>query len=195
MKAFIRWFFRVFFCKIFYRVNYINKENEENLDKCMICPNHSNTLEPTWIYAKTPNLSIMAKAELFKVKIWGKILTYFGVFPIRRGEKDIKSLLHAIHVLKNNDKQRLLIFPEGERQSVNEKRGTAKVGSAYIAYKAGVPIVPVYITKNAKLFSKVNIIYGKPMYITKEIAENKEEIQKFSDKLLDTIYELKDTVK
>lgn len=191
MKSIVRWFFKVFFCKVFYRVNFINKENEENLDKCIICPNHSNTLEPTWIYANTPNLSIMAKAELFKVKIFGKVLSYFGVFPIRRGEKDVKSLLHAIHVLKNNDKHKLLIFPEGERQSADVKRGVSKVGPAYIAYKAGVPIVPVYITKNAKLFSKVDIIYGTPMYVTKEIAEDKEKIKKFSDSLLDNIYELK----
>ena len=89
MKAFIRWFFRVFFCKIFYRVNYINKENEENLDKCMICPNHSNTLEPTWIYAKTPNLSIMAKAELFKVKIWKNSYMFWSISN-KKGRKRYK---------------------------------------------------------------------------------------------------------
>lgn len=191
MKAFIRGIFRIFLCKIFYRVKYINKEKEEALDKCIICPNHSNTLEPTWIYARTKNLAIMAKAELFENKLWGKILSYFGVFPIRRGQKDIKSLLHAIHLLKNNDNQKMLIFPEGERMKVDEARGTSKVGPAYIAYKAGVPIVPVYITKNAKLFSKVNIVYGDPMYVTSDIGESKDRLNEFSEKLLDNIYNLK----
>ena len=190
MKAFIRWFFSVFFCKIFYRVNFINKENEEKLEKCIICPNHSNTLEPTWIYAKTKNLAIMAKAELFKHKIWGSILSYFGVFPIRRGQKDIKSMIHAIHIIKENEKQRMLIFPEGERIKKEQSRGIAKVGPAYIAYKCNVPIVPVYITKNAKLFSKVNIIYGKPVYVTEEIAKDKEKLNEFTENLLDTIYNL-----
>ena len=194
MIAFIKWFFRVFFCKLFYRVKFFNKEKEENLDKCIICPNHSNKFEPTWIYGNTKKLAIMAKAELFENKFIGKVLSYFGVFPIKRGNKDIKSMIHAIHLLKNNDNQKMLIFPEGERMKKNEPRGEAKVGPAYIAYKASVPIVPVYITKNAKLFSKVNIIYGDPIYVTEEIASDKEKLNKLSSDILDKIYNLKNTV-
>lgn len=188
MKAIVKVFIRLFFCKIFYRVQFFNKEKEEQFDKCMICPNHSNTLEPAWIYSRTNNLCIMAKAELFKHKILGACYRYFDVFPIRRGEHDVRSLIHAINLFKNVEKRKVLIFPEGERMKVDEERGTAKVGPAYIAYKAGVPIIPVYITKNAKLFSKVKIIYGDPIYVTKEVASDKEKIKEFSKELLDKCY-------
>lgn len=194
MKNFLqnlaRFLVNIVLCKIVYRVKYINKENEERLDKCIICPNHSNSIEPAWIYAKTKNISIMAKAELFKNKILGSIYSFFEVFPIHRGEKDVRSLLYSINLFKNIQKRKLLIFPEGHRIPKGVERGEAKSGPAFIAYKANVPIVPVYITKNARVFSKVNIVYGKPIYVTEEIIKDKEKLNKFSNDLLDAIYDL-----
>ncbi len=181
MKAIMRFLIKIFLCKIGYRVKYIGRENIRNLDKCIVCPNHSNTVEPSWIYADNKDMYIMAKAELFE---------NFGVFPIRRGEKDIKSILHAINLFKNVEKRKLLIFPEGERVKKDVKMGEAKIGPAYIAAKAGVPIVPVYISKNVKKFSKVSIIYGKPIYVSDEVSKDKEKLKEFSDKMLDDIYEM-----
>lgn len=195
MKKFLRnvmkFLINIFICNFLYKVKFINKENEEKLDKCIICPNHSNTLEPTWIYAKTDNLSIMAKAELFKNKFIASIYEYFGVFAIHRGQRDVKSVLYSINLFRNKDEQKLLIFPEGERIRKDREKGTPKEGPAFIAYKANVPIVPVYITKNAKLFSKVNVIYGEPIYITKDIVDDKEKLKNFSTELIDIIYNLK----
>jgi 1-acyl-sn-glycerol-3-phosphate acyltransferase len=191
MIKIVKLLINIFFCKIFYNVEYINKEEEEKLKKCIICPNHSNAVEPAWIYAKTNNLAIMAKAELFKNKVMAKILTYFDVFPIHRGQKDVRSLLHSINLFKNVDNRKLLIFPEGTRIPKSEEKGIAKTGPLFVAYKAGVPILPVYISKNAKLFSKVKVTYGKPIIVTKEIIENKENLKKYASEILDEIYSLK----
>ena len=192
MKLLVKWIIRILFCNIFYRVKFINKENEEKLDKCLICPNHSNYFEPAWIYSRTKKICIMAKAELFKNKVIASIYKYLGVFPIKRGEHDVRSLIHAINLFKGVDKRKLLVFPEGERIGKDREMGNAKVGPAYIAYKANVPIVPVYITKNAKVFSKVKIIYGDPVYVTKEIASDKKKIEEFSKELLKKCYDLND---
>ena len=191
MRSIVRWFIKIFLCKIFYRVEFINKENEEKLNKCLICPNHSNTVEPAWIYSKTKDICIMAKAELFENKFLAKLYKYFGVFPIRRGEHDVRSIIHAINLFKDVDKRKLLIFPEGERMKKEQKRGVAKTGPVYIACKAHVPIVPVYITKNAKLFSRVKIIYGRPIYISEEVIHDKKLLKKKSEEILNTCYELK----
>ena len=188
IKTIVKWVIDIFLCKVFYRVHYKGIENLKGLDKCLICPNHSNTVEPAWIYNKATNLCIMAKAELFEKRFWNVIFSYFDVFPIRRGEHDVKSLINAINLFKNVDKRKLLVFPEGERLPKEVDRVPAKVGPAYIAYKAKVPIVPVYITKNAKLFSRVDIIFGKPKTITDDIGKDKDKIQEFSTKLMDEIY-------
>lgn len=191
IKKIVKEFINLFLCKVFYRVHYHGLENLDGIDKCLICPNHSNTVEPAWIYAKTHDLCIMAKAELFEKKFWNRIFSYFDVFPIKRGEHDIKSLIHAINLFKNVDKRKLLVFPEGERLPKDIDRIPAKIGPVYIAYKAKVPIVPVYITKNVKLFSRVDIIFSKQINIPENIGKDKEKIQKFTDKMMDNIYELK----
>lgn len=195
MRKIVKWFIRIFLCHVFYRVRYIGADKLKNIDKCIICPNHSNTVEPAWIYAKSDNISIMAKAELFEKKFWNRIFTYFNVFPIHRGEHDVRSLIHAINLFKNVDKRRLLVFPEGERLKITQDRIPAKVGPLYIAAKATVPIIPVYITKNAKLFSKVHIIYGDPVTIPSDIIKDKDHLQKFADDMMNNIYNLKDTIK
>lgn len=190
MHRFIKKIINIVICNFLYRVEFENKEYEENLDKCIICPNHSNTLEPLWIFANTSDINIMAKAELFENKIMAHIYKYFGVFPIRRGKKDVKSIIHSINLFKNTNKKKLLIFPEGERIPKEVERGDVKVGPIYIALKANVPIVPVYITKNVKLFSKVKVTYGKPIYYNSNIKNDKDKISYESNKLLNTIYNL-----
>jgi len=176
---------------IFYRVRYINAENLKLVDKAVICPNHSSNADPFWIYFKVPNLWIMAKAELFENKLVGAVLSKFNVFPIHRGKKDAKSLIHSINVIEENEHSRLLIFPEGTRIKRNKERGRAKVGPAFVASEAGVS---VYITKNPKIFSRVYVIFGKPIEVSKDLYKDKENLQEFSDMLLDEIYKLKEKI-
>lgn len=194
MKKIVKWIIRIFLCNVFYRVKYRGLDNLNKLEKCVICPNHSNTVEPAWIYAKSDNIAIMAKAELFEKNFWNKIFTYFEVFPIHRGKHDVRSLIHAINLFKNVEKRKLLVFPEGERLKKDEDRIPAKVGPLYIAAKAGVPIIPVYITKNAKLFSKVNIVFGKPINISMEDTKDKERLNKLANYIMDKIYKMKDEI-
>lgn len=179
------------FCHVFYRVKYVNKEKVENLGKCVICPNHSISMEPAWLYCKIPNMWIMAKAELFKFKLVSKFFLHFNVFPIKRGQKDAKSIIHAINVLQKNEDSKLLIFPEGTRIKKDKERGKAKAGPIYIAAKAGVPILPVYLTKNARLFSSPSVVYGDLIEIPSNITDDKAEVQKYADMVLDKIYDLK----
>lgn len=190
-KGFLN-FLKFFCCHVFFRVKYINYEKLQKIKKCVVCPNHSTAFDPFWVYFKTDNMWIMAKNELFKNKILAKIFTAYNVYPIKRGQKDAGSLMHSINILEKNDKARLLIFPEGTRIHKDKERGRAKVGPMFIASKAQVPIVPVYITKNPRLFSKVTVTFGDPMDIPINIYEDKKELQRYSDILLDNIYNLND---
>lgn len=190
IRKLMKWFMNLVFTHILYRTKYTNLDKLNKFDKCLICPNHSDMFDACFIYAKTDNLSIMAKAELFNNKFLGKIYSYFGVFPIRRGEHDSKSLLHAIKLFRNVDKRKLLIYIEGERMHKDEARGTAKAGPVFIAAEAGVPIIPAYVTKNPKKFSKVKVTFGDPIYIDKSKIRDKEYVKSESNKLLDTIYDL-----
>ncbi len=183
---------RFLFSHVLFRVKYLGLENIQNAGKCVVCPNHSTIFDPFWVYFKSKNMWIMAKAELFKNKLLGALLKAYNVFPIKRGQKDAGSLIHAINVIEKEEDAKLLVFIEGTRIKKDKERGKAKVGPAFIASKAGVPVIPVHITKNPRLFSKVIVKFGKPIDIPQGIHDKKEELQKESNMILEKIYELDD---
>ena len=60
---------RFLFSHVLFRVKYLGLENIQNAGKCVVCPNHSTIFDPFWVYFKSKNMWIMAKAELFKTDI------------------------------------------------------------------------------------------------------------------------------
>ncbi len=182
------------FCRILFSVRYVNKNLERNVDRCVVCSNHISFADPAFLFADIRKLAIMAKAELFKNKLIGGFFLFFGIFPIHRGEKDAKSIIHSVNILKNNKFNKLLIFPEGTRVK-DGGRIPAKVGAVYVAMKAGVPILPVRIIKknpNRTLFTRVTVIYDTPIYLDNTRIKDKEYLKEISEKLMDSIYSLKE---
>ena len=145
---------KIFLCNVFYRVKYINLENVDNKKQYIIAPNHSNILDPVWIYPKVNNLNIIAKSELFENKLLGWFLRKFNAFPIKRGKKDARSLIYAIKLLKNDKKAKLLIFPEGGILNNDKRRKYITDSSVYISAKTNIPVIPVYITEIRNYFLK-----------------------------------------
>lgn len=185
---------RLVFCKILFNVKYVNKNLEKNVDKCVVCANHLSFADPAFLFADMKNIAIMGKAELFKNKIVAKIFLHYGVFPIHRGEKDVKSIIHAVNILKTSKFDKLLVFPEGTRVRENQKV-KGKAGAVYIAMKAGLPILPVRIIKkypHRPFFTKVTVIYDAPIYLDEAKIKDKEYLNEVTDKLMDCIYSLKE---
>lgn len=187
MKKFIKFLF----CKLLFRVHYYNIENLQKYDRFLICPNHSTIFDPFFIYPVSKNLSIMAKSEIFKNKLVAKILKHYNVFPVDRKKVDIRSLLHSLNVFKNNSPCELLIFPEGGVVKKEEDIGK-KVhnGPTFIAAKLEIPIIPVFITRRPKLFSKVKVVFGIPFFMDKELLKDKKKLKENSENLINEIYKL-----
>ena len=178
-------------CNIIYRVKYIGIEKIDNNKKYVICPNHSNILDPTFIFPIVDNLSIMAKSEIFKNKLVAKILKRYRVFPVNRKERDVKSTLHAIECLNLENNSKLLIFPEGGIiKDSKEIRKKVKNGAVYISAESGVEILPIFITRRPHIFQKVYVIIGNSINIPKEIKDDKEKIKEYSTKVINNIYDL-----
>ena len=178
-------------CNIIYRVKYIGIEKIDNNKKYVICPNHSNILDPTFIFPIVDNLSIMAKSEIFKNKLVAKILKRYRVFPVNRKERDVKSTLHAIECLNLENNSKLLIFPEGGIiKDSKEIRKKVKNGAVYISAESGVEILPIFITRRPHIFQKVYVIIGDSINISKEIRHDKEKIKEYSTKMINNIYDL-----
>lgn len=179
-------------CHFLYHVHYKDLESLQKYEQCLICPNHSNIFDPFFIYPVSHNLSIMAKAELFRYKLLGKLLKHYHVFPVDRTKKDPGSLFHALEIFHTKEPRQLLIFPEGGVIKTEEQVGKkVRNGATFIAAKLQIPIVPVFITRRPKLFSKVEVIFGNPFFINPSVLEDKSNLKIKSKEIIQKIYELK----
>src|SRR5688572_27549147 len=80
----------------------------------LLVANHSSVLDPGLISGVTPRpVSFLAKAELFRIPLFGRLIQALNAHPVRREGADPAALRTALRVLENGDI--LLVFPEGTR--------------------------------------------------------------------------------
>jgi 1-acyl-sn-glycerol-3-phosphate acyltransferase len=149
------------FIKLAYRIKIEGIENLPEDGPFIICANHYSTIDPVILAVSLLPYRIysMAKAELFNNKFFGWFLRSVGVFPIKRGEPDIKSIKTALKLLKEG--KIMGIFPEGTRNKTSEIK--AEPGVAMIAIRAQVKVLPVAIISSYKFFKPTVIKIGEPV--------------------------------
>ncbi|MBI4845282.1 MAG: 1-acyl-sn-glycerol-3-phosphate acyltransferase [Candidatus Omnitrophica bacterium] len=168
---------------------------------CIIASNHLSFLDPIVLsVASTRILSFMSKEELFRNKLFAKLITALNAFPLHREGTDIKAMRSAIDKLKNGDT--LIIFPEGTRSTSGEVQ-QGKIGISMLAAWANVPVVPAFIegtdmalpakSKKINFFCSIKVSFGEPLLFMKSgsALSSKEQYQIFSDKVILAIKELK----
>jgi len=167
------WFIRL--CLVLY-VKGPTVEGLENVPKtggAILVSNHLNNADPCIIPAVLKRRVItMAKKEMFKWPVISLLFRFIGAFPVDRQGADISALREAQHVV--NDGLLLLMFPEGTRSRDRQlHRGFA--GTALVAYRTGVPVIPIAITGTETLpwpwlfirffmGPRVTVRIGKPFY-------------------------------
>ena len=104
----------------------------------------------------------LAKVEIVN-SVFGAWFTMMQVIPVRRGQRDIQALDRTVEVARNGGV--VVIFPEGTR-SLDGQLLQGRGGTARIALRAGVPIVPIAITGTQRSFwfSQRHIHLGTPDY-------------------------------
>ena len=157
----------------------------------VICSNHSGMADPIWILLALRQddiIHIMAKEELNHVPVLSAILRYFGIIFVRRGQHDRQAVDVCVKAL-DGENEKLLVFIEGTRCK-DGKHPRAHTGAIRIACAAGVPLVPVYVSRGRRPFSPVRVVFGDPVE-TDGLDENDHtQLQSMADTMLKTIYEL-----
>jgi 1-acyl-sn-glycerol-3-phosphate acyltransferase len=124
----------------------------EGLDKIkpgesyIFASNHVSYMDTPVVLGHIPaNFRFMAKSELFKVPFIGGHLGKAGHIsvPLDDPRASVKVLAAAGKMLKGRGLS-VLVFPEGGRSESGEME-PFKEGAAYLAIKAGAPVVPVAI--------------------------------------------------
>lgn len=193
LYALLKFIFGLFF-KIFFRAEIKGMENVPRSGAMILAANHMSNCDPpllaTFLFRP---VSYMAKVELFKNPIFGSAIRACHAFPVKRGAADRGAIKAAIEVLRED--KCLGLFPEGTR-SRNGQMKKAEAGVGLIAAMTKAPVVPAAIIGTDKVFSKesffpkLKVIYGEPLKFNGD-KKNKEELEKFSQSIMDKIYELK----
>lgn len=152
-----------FFLNLWFKVEVENVDRFEKLKtSCIVAPNHQSNWDSVLVPAFSKRVMyMMAKAELFENKLFGRLLKSLKAFPVKRGKGDVTAVKTAVSLLQQG--QSICMFPEGTRNK-GDKPIRFKSGAARIATAAKVPILPVAIISDFKFRSKVKIIYGEPIY-------------------------------
>ena len=137
-------------------------EGRERLPEggCVVCANHTANIDSALLALALNSTDVVpvAKAELFQNKLVASFLTKMGAVPVRRGQRDMGAVRAALGALREGKK--LMIFPEGTRV-MNGDGLEGKTGAAMLAARAGVPIVPAYITAGKKAFRRCRVVFGQ----------------------------------
>jgi 1-acyl-sn-glycerol-3-phosphate acyltransferase len=106
--------------------------------------NHLSYMDSPVILASIPvQFRFLAKHGLFQIPLLGTHLARAGHIPVPREDARaaVKTMTTAAQVIRDRGVS-LLIFPEGGRSPAGDLQ-EFKEGAAYIAIRAGVPLVPI----------------------------------------------------
>lgn len=164
------------FMKIFFPYEIRGKENIEKLPEGYImCLNHLSAWDPLFIIASHPHaIYFMAKAELFRNKLVGYIISKVGVFAVERGKGDKQAINRATEICSSG--KNLGIFIEGTRSKTGEFL-RPRSGAALLAMQTKTDVLPVCITGTSKdnkirIFKKTIISYGKILKAEEHFSNN-----------------------
>ena len=149
-------------------------------DGALVLSNHPSVVDPVFIQSSCRRrMYFMTKRELFSIPILGKFISWLGAFPVRQNVADRKALLHAIKVLESGNL--VVIFPEGQTSETGELQPVLR-GSAWIAQRAGVPIICCGIKNTEKIcaygkfipkpaFRLIKVRWGQPKLFAKDTPQ------------------------
>jgi 1-acyl-sn-glycerol-3-phosphate acyltransferase len=156
--------------RVLFRLEGHGREHVPATGPVLLVSNHSSLLDPPLIGGTCPRpLTFLAKAELFRIPLFGRFIAALHARPVRREGTDARALKDALRVLEEG--RALLVFPEGTRGPEGVLR-EAKPGAGMLAALSGAPVVPVHISGTGRALPrgavlprpvKVVVRFGPPL--------------------------------
>jgi 1-acyl-sn-glycerol-3-phosphate acyltransferase len=111
--------------------------------RIFVC-NHVSWYDVLVLVAYLPRYSFVAKAELFRVPIFGPAARAVGTIPIDRDNRKAAFQSYDEAALRIREGRNVVVFPEGTRGESYALRPFKK-GPFVLAVAAGVPVVPTVL--------------------------------------------------
>ena len=112
----------------------------------IVAANHISYLDPPAVGASfRRQLHFIAKDDLFRMPVLGWLVTQMGAISVTLSQPDAVNTAVLKTSLRHLQRGQIVaIFPEGRRNTTGQIE-PAKLGIAFMALRAGVPIVPVAV--------------------------------------------------
>ena len=137
---------RIMLASVGARVRFHDRQRANEHTPCIFIANHQSMIDIRVMLVLIPaSTRFVAKQELFRIPVFGWVLSASGCIPIDRLSRAdaIRSLGLAADRIR--DGRSVVLYPEGTR-SLDGRLRPFKKGAFHLALQAGVPIVPVAIT-------------------------------------------------
>jgi 1-acyl-sn-glycerol-3-phosphate acyltransferase len=173
-------------------------ENFPARGPALIVLNHLGDADIVVILSQLRTLEIdpLAASNLYDIPGLGLVVEMYGVIWIHRGHPDRRALNCALESLRLG--RFVAIAPEG-RESVAGGLEQGLDGAAFLALRAGVPILPIAIagTENPRIYRglvcrprvPVSLTVGKPFQITKT-GDRRSDLKNGTEQIMRSIASL-----
>ncbi len=167
------------------RVDVRGREHLDPGTPCIFMANHQSNYDIPVLLGHLPvQFRWLAKAELFRIPLFGRAMRGAGYIPIDRKNREaaFRSLREAAEKIREGAS--IVIFPEGTRSPDGELKPFKKGGFA-LALQAGVPVVPVGLRGTREVMPKgslrirpgrVTVTIGPPIPVAGGGFSNKEAL-------------------
>jgi 1-acyl-sn-glycerol-3-phosphate acyltransferase len=134
--------------------------------------------------AQPRTIRYMAKSELFRIPVFGRIIRFGGGFPVRRGAAD-REALRIVHETFA-DGEVVSIFITGHRQ--RELTG-AKDGAGMLAVVEGVTVIPAAIRGSGgwRPGRRVRVSFGPPRTYARDGRRGRDAYRAAAQDLVEEI--------
>jgi len=172
----VRWYLR-----IVYGLRVTGQEHVPRAGGCVVGVNHLSAWDPPVVGVSTPReIHFMAKKELFATWLGRRVFRGLRVFPVDRAGNDIGAVKEALRRLERG--HAIGIFFEGTRNAT----GTAAPhqGAAFLAQRAGVPLVPAAIWREGRRF---RVAFGPALRV---VGRSREDAARLTEELVLAVRQL-----
>ena len=168
---------------------------EEMQPPYIIMANHRSFADPMALAIKVKRYEIrfIGKRELAHGRLKSWLFSGLHMIMVSRHATDMAAMRQCMQTLKEG--HILGIFPEGTRHQP-EMMQEVESGTAIIALRARVPLLPVYIDGKIRPFHITHIYYGKPMELDDLYAQgvNNDTAHQLCQRIHDVFYAMRDEV-
>lgn len=176
----LHWSFRVY-CVLWHRLRTDRWAPLPGTGPAILIANHTCGIDHMLLQSSSRRLlGFMVAREYYDAPWLRWICSFIGCIPVNRDGRDVAAIRAGLRAL--GEGRVLPIFPEGMIIPASGRRlGPFKPGTAYIAIRAGVPVVPAYIIGTPPTDeiiwslatpSRARVFYGDPIDLS-DIARHR----------------------